>query len=286
MQFMETRWKRDGDLLPSEAKEVLGEEDLESLKKAFDTVCQVGKDVVRIVTAAAGMDADVFPDEEGDALASQAASLMVDELVDNGKSLGDTDVSQEEGPISMSPHRLCRYTNNNKGEDEDAAREVFGAHTDSSFITAVPVAAVSGLEVYDEAEQRWYRPELAARLHWQQERSKRGEDPLADTEALGSVDNDQEDMELPWYARYIVLMPGEFLQIVSRNEVPAAVHRVVAVPVGPARLSAPILLRGRPGTKLDVGRYLGGAGDSGLLEECNGMSMDEIHMTLQPSSYQ
>jgi hypothetical protein len=286
MQFMETRWERDGGLLPSEAKEVLGEEDLESLKRAFDTVCEVGKDVVRIVTAAAGMDADVFPDDEGDVLASQAATLLVDELVDNGKPLGDTDVPHEEGPISMSPQRLCRYANNNKDEDEDAAREVFGAHTDSSFITAVPVAAVSGLEVYDEAEERWFRPELAARLHWQQERAKRGEDPSADAERLVAVDDDQEDTELAWYARYVVLMPGEFLQIVSRNEVPAAVHRVVAVREGPARISTPILLRGRPGTKLDVGRYLGAAGDSRLLEKCNGMSMDEIHSAMQPSSYQ
>ena len=72
MQFMETQWKRDGDLLPSEVKEVLGDEDLESLKKAFDAVCEVGKDVVRIVTVAAGMDTDVFPEDDGDTLASQA----------------------------------------------------------------------------------------------------------------------------------------------------------------------------------------------------------------------
>ena len=72
------------------------------------------------------------------------------------------------------------------------------------------------------------------------------------------------------------------MQIVSHNEVPAAVHRVVA---GPApRLSAPILLRGRPSMKLDVGRYLGEASESGLLKECDGMSMDEIHSAIQPSS--
>lgn len=288
MQFLETRRKRDGSLLPSEILEILDDSDIDALKKSFDTVCAVGKDVVRIVTAAAGMDADVFDDDQdqGDVLASQAATKLVDELVDDGKSLRDADIDHEEGPISMSPHRLCRYSNTRQDEDSAKAREVFGAHTDSSFITAVPVAAVSGLEVYDEDEARWYRPELAARLHWQQERTKRGDDPNADTEIIPGVDENEDDVELPWHARYVVLVPGEFLQIVSRDEVPSAVHRVVAVQDGPARLSAPILLRGRPGTKLDVARYLGGAGESKLVAECDGKSMDEIHNTMQPSSFQ
>lgn len=288
MKFLETRWERDGNLLPVEVKEILDDEDIESLKKSFDAVCEIGKDAVRIATAAAGMDADVFDDDEdqGDALASQAATKLVDEVVDDGKPIGDAEIDHEEGPISMSPHRLCRYANNRQDEESDKAREVFGAHTDSSFITAVPVAAVSGLEVFDEDEARWYRPELAARLHWQQERAKRGEDPNADTETIPAIDDGEDDVELPWHARYVVLVPGEFLQIVSRDEVPAAVHRVVAVQDGPARLSAPILLRGRPGTKLDVARYLGGAGESKLVAECDGMNMDEIHDTMQPASFQ
>jgi len=289
MQFLETRFEREsGSLLPAEVKEILNDNDIDALRKSFDTVCEVGKDVVRIATAAAGMDADVFDDDEdqGDVLACQAATKLVDELVDDGKPLGDTDIDHDEGAISMSPHRLCRYANNGQDEDADQAREVFGAHTDSSFMTIVPVAAISGLEVFDEDEARWYRPELAARLHWQAERAKRGEDQNADTELIPGIDDGDEDIELPWHARYIVLMPGEFLQIVSRDEVPSAVHRVVAVKDGPARLSAPILLRGRPGTKLDVARYLGRAGESKLVAECDGKSMDEIHSTMQPSSFQ
>ena len=288
MQFLETRWERDGNLLPAEVNDILDDKDIEALKKAFDAICDVGKDVVRIATSAAGMDADVFNDDndQGDALACQAATLLVDEVVDDGKPLEDAEIDHNEGPISMSPHRLCRYANNEQDENANLVREVFGAHTDSSFITAVPVAAVSGLEVYDEDEAKWYRPELAARLHWQEERAKRGEDPNADTEIVPAIEDGEEDLKLPWHARYVVLVPGEFLQIVSRDEVPAAVHRVVAVQNGPARLSAPILLRGRPGTKMDVKRYLGGAGESKLFDEVDGMSMDEIHSTLQPSSFQ
>lgn len=289
MKFLETRWKRDGSLLPEKVYDILDESDINALKESFDTICEVGKNVVRIATAAAGMDADVFDDDEdqGDALACQAATRLVDEVVDDGKPLDENiGIDHDEGPISMSPHRLCRYANNDKNEDAAQAREIFGAHSDSSFITAVPVAAVSGFEVYDEDEARWYRPELAARLHWQAERAKRGEDPNADTETVPGIDDGEEDIELPWHARYVVLVPGEFLQIVSRDEVPAAIHRVVAVQEGKPRLSAPILLRGRPGTKLDVERYLGGGGDNLLVAECNGKSMDEIHATMQPSSFQ
>jgi isopenicillin N synthase-like dioxygenase len=84
----------------------------------------------------------------------------------------------------MSPHRLCRYSNNDARDKEKTkgpTREVFGAHTDSTFITAVPVAAVSGLEVYDEAAEQWYRPEKATRQHWQHAQKATGKDPEAMT---------------------------------------------------------------------------------------------------------
>ena len=76
-------------------------------------------------------------------------------------------------------------------------------------------------------------------------------------------------------------MPGELLQITSRNNVPAAVHRVVAANEA-ARFSAPVLLRARPGTNMDIERYMGSTekADS-LLMECNGMKMEEIHDALQ-----
>ena len=77
-------------------------------------------------------------------------------------------------------------------------------------------------------------------------------------------------------------MPGEFLQIVSRNEISAAVHRVVAS--GPPRISAPVLVRGRPGVTMDVQRYLGEINDK-LLEQVNGLDMLQIHNAMQPSSF-
>jgi isopenicillin N synthase-like dioxygenase len=152
------------------------------------------------------------------------------------------------------------------------------------FTFKVPVAAVSGLEVFDEGADQWYRPELTARRHWRAMRVSKGDDPDAFTETV--QEQGGTTRILPWYSRYLVLMPGDLLQITSGDEVAAAVHRVVATSQSVARLSAPILLRGRPGTILDCHRYLGGTGRSALLDSCHGMTIESIHDALQPEPSQ
>jgi isopenicillin N synthase-like dioxygenase len=143
--------------------------------------------------------------------------------------------------------------------------EVFGAHTDTSFVTIVPAAQISGLEVYDEDSLKWYRPELNAKKHAKQL------DPTGGKEA-----------QFPWHCRYLVVLPGELLQLVSRNNIPAVVHRVLATTDAP-RLSAPVLLRARMGTTMDVERYMGSIDKAGsLLMDSNGLRMEEIHAALQP----
>jgi hypothetical protein len=286
LQFLETRLSRSGELLPPEAVTLLSEDGSWALKNAFKLVARVGQDVVRIATAAATAEAGALQSSA----ASDAALLLALELVDDAKPLNSNILAPLEGSVSMSPHRLCRYMNNPKSREQSnsnttsssSSREIFGAHTDSTFITAVPVAAVAGLEVYDEGASQWYRPELAAWKFWQAEQARRKRDPDALTETL------EDGTVLPWYARYIVLMPGEMLQLVTRSEVLAAVHRVVATEQEQARLSAPILLRGRPGTILNVERYLGGVLPSvdSVLNECNGMTIEQIHDAMQPSSVQ
>lgn len=283
MKFLETRSARKSrSLLPVEVGDILGTEGITAIQAAFDTVAQASKDVVRIATAASSVEHGAFGGSFEDVQlgkASQAAALMSNEVVDDGKPMiGNPDIDFDEGFVSMSPHRLCRYSE--MTEATATAREVFGAHVDSSFISAVPVAAISGLEVFDEDAEKWYRPELKARTHWEEEQKKRGNDPSRATEQTG------DGSEIPWHCRYVVLMPGEYLQLATRDEVPAAVHRVVAAKGGQARLSAPILLRGRPGTKFLPKRYLGGTLGNPLLEECDGKTMEEIHDLTQPSSFQ
>mmetsp|Transcript_22362 Transcript_22362/g.25150 ORF Transcript_22362/g.25150 Transcript_22362/m.25150 type:complete len:726 (+) Transcript_22362:124-2301(+) len=284
MKFLETRRERqNGNLLPEEAKEVLGEDGTSALQSSFDIVAEVGKDVVRIVVAASSVEHGAFLDKKGvqggmdqKILASQGATLLSCELVDDGKPLSsDVQIVHDEGTVSMSPYRLCRYTDCREGVG--TSREVFGAHTDSSFVTAVPVAEISGLEVYDEEAEKWYRPELRARAYWEEKQSASGKDPSLQYDELS------DGKRIPWHSRYLIIIPGENLQLAARNEVPATVHRVVAMKDRPARLSAPILIRGRPGTKFLTKRYLGGALGNSLLLDADELSMEEIHEKSQPA---
>lgn len=283
LQFLETRRNREtGDVLPAEAVAAMGESAVKALSQVFDAVNGAGKRMVQVAVAASSIEAEAFGDAaDPNVAASEAAKLMTKDLLDDGSSLDD---GEKSFPICMSPHRICRYSNNEQTvgtldeketdpgdtqESKSSSREVFGAHLDSTWVTIVPVAAVSGLEVFDETEDSWFRPELAARQHW---------------ESLSSEQKEREN--IPWHCRYVVLIPGELLQIATRNEVPAAVHRVVATANSPSRLSAPILLRCRPGVKMDVPKYFGNSNGDPLLEQCNGMTIEEIHAALTPTSFQ
>lgn len=303
-QFLETRIRRlDGTLLPDEIYPIIGEEGARSMIDSFQIMSEVGKDIIRIATAASSVEAKAFltigsvvsREDEGspsiaglsfeDAivsgivekdsepskediqrakiLASDAAILLTEEIMDDGKPLPVGAIGHE-GLVSMSPHRLCRYSNNNQLTRKDTS-EVFGAHTDTSFVTIVPAAQISGLEVFDDDSLKWYRPELNARKHAKQ------------LDPTGGMEE-----QFPWHCRYLVVMPGELLQLVSRNNIPAVVHRVLATTDAP-RLSAPVLLRARMGTTMDVERYMGSLDKAGsLLMDSNGLRMEEIHAALQP----
>ena len=143
LKFLETRRERKtGSLLPKESIDVMGENGAISLQTAYDIVAQVCKDVVRVVVAASSAEYGAFAqkkdkdDQQQKIRASHGANLLVNELIDDGKPMGSEEIEHNEGTVSMSPHRLCRYA---EGQENavSAAREVFGAHVDASFLTAV-----------------------------------------------------------------------------------------------------------------------------------------------------
>jgi hypothetical protein len=323
MKFLETRVSRDTrKIIPEEVREVIGEEGAQNMVDAFDVLCQVGKDIVRTAVAASNMEYDAFmgqssddaedlpmisgltfddaeiagiadTDSEGSytesaRLSSEAATLLTEELIDDGRARAD---NFDQGSVSMSPHRICRYEGIENTEDkktEKVMKEIFGAHTDTSFMTMVPVAEVSGLEVYDEDADKWFRPELLARKIWESDRERQGLDSTGQTDKVTIFEGDTEkEIDVPWHCRYVVAIPGELLQIATRNEVAAAVHRVVSVKGGSARISAPVLLRARAGMRMNLPKYFGNIETTGsLLKECNGMNVEDIHNALQPSNNQ
>ncbi len=321
MQFLETRIRRDSeDIVPSEAAAILGDEGVTTLIESFNLMCNVGKDIVRVSVAASNMEHDGFLNEnmdeedkessdlpflsgltfeeaevsginegndemmfiEAERLSSEAALRLADDLIDDAQY--ESTMIDNQGSVSMSPHRLCKYMEKGSTDSKKPvvkSKETFGAHTDTSFVTIVPVAAVSGLEIFDEEANKWFRPELLAREKWEKERVERGLDPTSMTENIGGINDENL---IAWHSRYICVMPGELLQVCTRNEVPAAVHRVVCESGESGRLSAPVLLRTRSGMIMDAKKYFGN-NLGPLLEECDGMKMEEIHDKLQPSSY-
>ncbi len=297
MEFLETRIVRNesgpnSSIVPSEASQIIGDEGVKALIDSFDLICNVGKNVVRVAVAAANMEYDGFLDENSDdeeemyivadKMSSEAAATLAEDIVDDGRHKEEND---GQGTVSMSPHRLCKYVNKENAQANQ--KEVFGAHTDTSFVTIVPVASISGLEIFDEGADKWLRPELLVRQKWESERKERGLDPSSETETvIVTRDGEEKEVDIPWHSRYICVMPGELLQVCTRNEVPAALHRVVCATGEDARLSAPVLLRARSGMTMDVQKYFGRKESLGLLlSECDGMKMQELHDALQPSSY-
>lgn len=121
-------------------------------------------------------------------------------LVDDGVGGGTS------ATLSSSPQRLCRYAG--------SEGVPFGAHTDTTFLTAIPCASIPGLEIINPASGRWVRPEAASICR-----------PGSD----------------------VMLLAGELLQVLGRGRYQAAVHRVVRpagmLPPKP-RVSTPLLLRG------------------------------------------
>ena len=315
MRFLETRLQRKSKvLLPTELGEVLASEEMSDLVHSFYNLADIGRDITRIATATISdkknlffeQDKNKMPEISGLSLdemvgfnneaniftkssvkSASSALRLVEELVDDGRICED--FPMDESPVSMSPHRMCCYTGQKRSDGLDA-REVFGAHTDTSFVTLVPVASVSGLEVFDESISEWVRPELIAKRHFEEEVEGSGTDSNILNGDVPSKGESSRRTE-PWHARYVVVMPGELLQIVTQNEVKAAVHRVVAATEGESRISAPVLLRARTRAKMDVSRYYGvfdkddpDDGVGKLLQSCDGMNMYDIHNSLQPST--
>lgn len=127
-------------------------------------------------------------------------------LVDDGVGGGTS------ATLSSSPQRLCRYAG--------SEGVPFGAHTDTTFLTAIPCASIPGLEIIYPASGRWVRPEAASICR-----------PGSD----------------------VMLLAGELLQALGHGRYQAAVHRVVRpagmLPPKP-RVSTPLLLRGIAGATI------------------------------------
>eukprot|EP01041_Mallomonas_annulata_P003832 gene3832-7635_t len=155
---------------------------------------------------------------------------------------------------SSSVLRICHYPNTSSGRSV-----LFGAHTDTSFVTIAPLSRVSGLEVLDLNDGVWHCPETIPGEHCSNSSSSSGS---GNTSA-------------------VVVIVGECLQLLTRSRYRAAIHRVAVSP-NVARVSCPFLVRGRP--KAVVGgrtyHHPGGACAVQSLPDLQGISMKMLHLLL------
>lgn len=138
------------------------------------------------------------------ALSAATAELDVGDV----SKLVDLDEELPLGTTSTTVHRLVSYGADQEAAEGGALNNVaFAPHTDGTWFTVVPCAAVAGLEVM--SSRGWLKPEEEGRT---------------------GVD--------------VAVLTGDFLQSLSVWEFESATHRVIRPPTsGPPRHSAPMLMR-------------------------------------------
>jgi hypothetical protein len=126
----------------------------------------------------------------------------------------------------------------------------FGSHTDTSFLTLAPLSSCPGLDVYDYVDNAWVTIE-----------EKYKGDPYL-----------------------VVVLVGEFLQILFKQRFFACVHRV-RFPSSGIRYSCPLLIRGKHVTVLESRniKYKHLCDEESLsntIANLDGVSMMEVHTLL------
>lgn len=128
----------------------------------------------------------------------------------------DTEFKIEDGKyqaLSSSVLRICVY---DAREECEYPKVMFGAHTDTSFVTMGMHCNTPGLEILDLETDEWVCPEALYPAEIQPR---------------------------------VTIFVGEFLQILTKQYFQAAVHRVTAFSSA-VRISCPFIIRGRDEKKI------------------------------------
>jgi hypothetical protein len=183
----------------------------------------------------------------------QASDLLTKMLDDPGK------------PFSGTFHRLAKYVP--VPEEEDWS-ESLRSHCDWTLSTPIPVSATAGLEIFNPTSHTWIRPEQTAKALWEHEK---GEHRATD-------DN-------RWHSRYVIVMTGKWLELISKGEILSCIHRVVSIRGENSRLSAPFFMRPRPQVFSDAEAVQFKNGTSGNIESMRAIGEYLLHKYGTDSEY-
>jgi hypothetical protein len=135
------------------------------------------------------------------------------QVLQQSRQLVDALLDDDNRAYAGAYHRLARYLPV-AAADTTAPRESLRSHADWTLATPIPVSRMAGLEIY-QAHQ-WIQPEA-----WVQQQQQESN-----------------------HARYVVLMTGKWLEIVTAGRVESCIHRVVSNPHATTqRISAPFFMR-------------------------------------------
>jgi len=179
--------------------------------------------------------------------------------------LDNDDDKDEEGCYSGSFQRLSRYklatcgpsSPNDDDDDDDNApppppqeQESIRPHCDWSLAKLVPVSVVTGLEIYSSNHDVWIRPEQVARRHYDHHYKASSSSSLQKNPSQRQSQqrgNDHGGNAPSWHSRYVVVLAGKWLELLSNGAVRSTIHRVVIQHSNEStdrhRLSAPLFLR-------------------------------------------
>lgn len=144
-------------------------------------------------------------------IASVVAAGALDEDPEVMQSVVDGLLHTSSTHFASSNHRLSRYVLTES--EANPLKESLRSHTDWTLTTPIPLSATSGLHLWKPHSKQWVAPEaLVTGL------------PLPRT-------------------RYVVVLAGKWIELLTKQRVLACVHRVVTQTSQEPRLSAPFFLR-------------------------------------------
>ena len=216
-------------MLPTEVGELVGIESLSNAHDGMNTLFDIGS---QITSAVLGMT-------------DSSANKLLDDCTASRNDFNH-EVEHHSDNVANSYQRLIRYLK--PENDETVDTPAFWPHVDSTFLTMIPMPKLPGLEVWCPSKKYATSDDVAERGEW-----VRLIIPSDDDHASSIPGKDDED------CAYVIVLSGEFLQLLSDGSVPACIHRVIppqsSSPVASSliggkdaykpRISAPLFVRPR-----------------------------------------
>lgn len=158
--------------------------------------------------------------------------LLAPSLVRKGSDvtcLLDKMVHSETVNFAGCTQRLSRYT---LSVDEDREpKESLKAHMDWSIVTVIPISGTPGLQLWQPNHHtKWLRHEELFKA------------PMVQDHVLGDG-HDQCELNLDSRTRYLPILAGKWMELLSGGDIPACIHRVITTQASTPRLSAPFFFR-------------------------------------------